>query len=239
MKTCSSLLRLALIVPVMAVLTPTSTLVAQQQQKASDAHVADLMKAALLQVTAGQPAQGTGQQAQGPVVDLRLEEAVTRAMDLNIDLAVARLNPQLQDLSIAQTRAAYAPTLTSTLGDQSSSSMSTNTLSGGGAGAITSNQTYTYNGGLTQVLPWTGGTANLSWNNNRLFTDSNNFTINPTFTTRFTAQLTQPLWRNLKIDATRNSLWTGLIGRQIADVTLRATVVNTEASTRRFSPTSS
>jgi outer membrane protein TolC len=225
---------MAVIVTIIALLSPTSTLVAQQpqDQKASDAHVAELMKKALEQVNAGQTAQGAVQPSQGPAVDLRLEDAVARAMDQNIDLAVQRLNPQLQDLSLAGIRAAYRPTLSSTLGDRSNASMASNTLSGAAAGVVTSTQSYTYNGGVSQVLPWTGGTATLNWNNSRAFTDSNNFTINPTFQSSFTASLAQPLWRNFRIDSTRNSLWTGLISRQIADVNLRASVVNTEASTR-------
>jgi outer membrane protein TolC len=225
---------MAVIVTIIAVLSPTSTLVAQQpqDQKASDAHVAELMKKALQQVNAGQTAQGAVQPSQGPAVDLRLEDAVARAMDQNVDLAVQRLNPQLQDLSLAGIRAAYRPTLSTTLGDRSNASMASNTLSGAAAGAVTSTQSYTYNGGVSQVLPWTGGTATLGWNNSRAFTDSNNFTINPTFQSTFTASLSQPLWRNFRIDSTRNSLWTGIISRQIADVNLRASLVNTEASTR-------
>lgn len=231
MKTCSSLLRMAVIVTLTALLSPTSALVAQQpqDQKASDAHVVELMKKALAQVNAGQTAQGVAQPSQGAPVDLRLEDAVARAMDQNIDLAVQRLNPQLQDLSLAGVRAAYRPTLTTTLGDQSSTSIPRDTLSGG---SITSTQTYTYNGGVRQTLPWTGGTANLNFTNNRAFLDSNNFTINPSYNSTFTASLTQPLWRNFRIDTTRNSLWTGIISRQMADVNLRASVVNTEASTR-------
>lgn len=229
----SSLLRMVVVAAVIAILTPGSTLVAQQPQpKASDAHVTDLMNQALHQLNAVQNPYGAPQPAAGPVADLRLEDAVARAMDQNIDLAVARLGPQLQDLSLAQTRSAYRPTVGATFGDASRASMATSTISGAAAGAVTSSQTYTYNGSLNQVVPWTGGSASLTWNNNRAFTDSNNFTVNPSFTSSFNAQITQPLWQNFRIDSTRNSLWTGLISRQIADVTLRASVVNTEASTR-------
>jgi outer membrane protein TolC len=212
-------------------LSPTSTLVAQQpqDQKASDTHVTELMKKALEQVNAGQTTQGAVQPSQGPAVNLRLEDAVARAMDQNIDLAVQRLNPQLQDLSLAGIRAAYRPTLSTTLGDQSTTRVPTDTLSGG---SRTVTQAYTYNGSVSQIMPWTGGTTTLSWNNSRTFFDSNSFTFNPSYQTSFSAQLRQPLWRNLRIDTTRNSLWTGIISRQIADVNLRASLVNTEASTR-------
>jgi outer membrane protein TolC len=221
---------MVLIVTVIAVLTPTSTLVAQQQQKVSDTRVAELMKAALDQVAAGgQSPQGTVRKPQGPTVDLRLEDAVSRAMDQNIDLAVQRLNPQLQDLALAQTRAAYRPTVSSTLGDRNSTTTPNTTL---GGGSVVTTGTYTYNSSLSQVLPWTGGTASLGWNNSRQTSNSNNVTYNPSYSATWSASLSQPLWRNFRIDSTRNSLWTGLISRQIADVNLRASVVNTAASTR-------
>ncbi len=236
MKTCSSVLRIAIAVTVAAVLTPTSILSAQQQKqqpKASDAYVTELMNKALMQVTAGQQTPAASpQQPTGTTVDLRLDEAVGRAMEQNIDLAVQRLNPQLQDLSLAGTRAAYRPTVTGTLGDGNSSNMPNNTLSGAAVGSVTSTQTYNYNAGVSQIVPWTGGTASLTWNNSRAFQISNSYSVNPSYTSRFTASISQPLWQNFRIDSTRNSLWTGLISRQIADVNLRASMVNTEASTR-------
>jgi outer membrane protein TolC len=221
---------MAVIATVIAVLTPTPTLVAQQQQpKASDAHVAELMKAALQQVNAGQTAQGTVQQSQGPAVDLRLEDAVGRAMDQNIDLAVARLNPQIQDLNLASTRAFYFPTLSGVVSDTNATSAGTKTTSGG-LQSVTG--TYQYNGTFSQSVPWYGGSATLRFTNSRQDTTDNTSLFNPTYQSTFSASYTQPLWRNLKIDSNRQSLWSGLINRQIADVTLRASVINTEASTR-------
>jgi outer membrane protein len=231
-KTCSSLLRMTVVATAVAFLITASGVLAQQQGKSavSDARVAELMKMALEQ--AGQkPAAKPGEPAapQGPVMDLQIEDAVNKAAEQNIDLSVAKLNPQLQDLSIAQTRAAYKPTLTGTFGDNSATSIPSDTLSGG---AITTTQRYTYNAGVSQVLPWTGGTASLAWNNGRAFETSNKYRINPSYSSAFTLQMTQDLWRNFTIDNTRQSLWTGLIQRQITDVNLRATIVNTVASTR-------
>ncbi|MDE2905794.1 MAG: hypothetical protein OXQ28_06885, partial [Acidobacteriota bacterium] len=46
----------------------------------------------------------------GPRIDLTLDEAVARALERNLDLAVQRLNPQVFDLNLAQQLAAYRPT---------------------------------------------------------------------------------------------------------------------------------
>ena len=51
----------------------------------------------------------------GAQVELTLDEATTRALERNLELAVERLNPQTFDLNIARIRAAYRPTATSHL----------------------------------------------------------------------------------------------------------------------------
>src|ERR687898_923176 len=53
------------------------------------------------------------QPAPGTPTDLTLEEATTRALERNLELAVERLNPQTFDLTIARLRAVYHPIATS------------------------------------------------------------------------------------------------------------------------------
>lgn len=241
MKTCSSLLRIALIAVLSVVLMPSTGLLAQQQKDGqqqkpavSDARVAELMKAALEQAGAGQE-KPTGQSVaipQGPVVDLHVEDAVGRAMENNIDLGVQKLNPQLQDLSLAGIRAAYAPTFTSTVRDNSNASISDSTIAGASAGVVTTTQSYTYNFGVSKVLPWTGGTANINFNNSRSITDSNTYTIRPNYQSSLQLSLTQSMWRNFRIDNTRQQLWNALISRKVADINLRSSMLTTAANTR-------
>ena len=50
----------------------------------------------------------------GPTVALTLDDAVRFALERNLDIAVQRLNPQLQDIAIATAKTFYGPSLTST-----------------------------------------------------------------------------------------------------------------------------
>ncbi len=202
-------------------------------QEVSDEKVRSLLAEARAHVQGQAPAV-PGQQAapadSRAVLNLTMDEAVARALDHNLDLSVARLTPQLQDLALRQTRAAYTPTLANTtFGLRGSTSRSTNTLFGG---ALVDQKVLTYNTGVAQVLPWTGGTLNLGFANNRQDTTNRNQTINPLYTTGLTVNFTQPLLRNLAIDTTRQAISTGIINRRLADVTLRGTTVSTTASTR-------
>ena len=49
------------------------------------------------------------------VRELSVDDAVALALEQNLDLRVERLNPLIQDLSIAETRSVYTPTLSTTL----------------------------------------------------------------------------------------------------------------------------
>jgi outer membrane protein TolC len=215
------------------VLTQTRTLMAgfalaalavpAAAQAPDDARVKELLAQA-------QAAQTVPQADTRAVINLTMDEAVARALDHNLDLSVAKLGPQLQDLSLQQTRAAYTPTLAATtFGLRGSTSRSTNTLFGG---ALVNQKTLTYNTGVQQVIPWSGGTVNFGFTNSRQDTNNRNQTINPLYNTGISVSLQQPLLRNLFIDNTRQSILTGVINRRLADVTLRGTTVTTVASTR-------
>jgi len=164
-----------------------------------------------------------------PVIKLTQEEAVKRALDNNIELTVARMNPQLQDMSIESLYAAYLPTVTSTVNATASNPLPTSLLNGG---TNVTNSGSVFNGGVTKPMPWYGGSLSVTFNNGRTNTNSTFATLNPQYTAQLSATYTQPLWRNFKIDATRQSIQTGKITRELTDVALKSTIVNTQANTR-------
>jgi outer membrane protein len=164
-----------------------------------------------------------------PVVKLTIDQAVKMAIENNIELAVERLNPQLQDLSIAQTRGAFKPTLGSTLNANSSSPLPTSLLNGG---TQVTNEVANANVNISQTLPWFGTSYTGAFNNSRTNTTSTFATLNPQFVTQLTATVTQPLLRNFKIDANRQSLLTGAITREITDINLKTRLTNTTANVK-------
>jgi outer membrane protein TolC len=165
---------------------------------------------------------------QGPTVNLTADEAVARALERNLTLASQRLTPRTFDFSIAATRAAYRPTLTSTFSTNSATQLPTTEVEGG---IRVNTDTNRWNSGVRQSLPW-GGSYVLNFNNDRVFTDRNNATFNPSFGSSLSAQYTQPLLANFRIDNTRAQLLTQTIQQQIADLDLRATVATTVAEVR-------
>jgi outer membrane protein TolC len=165
----------------------------------------------------------------GTQADLTLQDATTRALERNLELAVERLNPQTFDLSIARIQAAYRPTASSQFGQRAVVQPPTNQLNGG---TIVQNDTTTYNASIGQNLPWGGGNVTFQFNNNKQVTSNIFANFNPTFTSNFNFQMTQPLLRGFLIDNNRQQLRVTAINRDISEIQLRGTIATTLASVR-------
>ena len=128
------------------------------------AKVTDLLAQAQAQATGiadpeGQPAVAAPSQT----IDLTMDDAVAKALKLNIDLSVERLNPQLQDLALKGAYAVYVPTVERprraqhdiAAGQHDRRRRDVNT------------KKTTYNFNASQGIKWTGATASINWNNSR------------------------------------------------------------------------
>jgi outer membrane protein len=201
---------------------------AAAQEPSSD-HVKALIQQAMAQTQTAPDGIQVSAAGQGPTVNLTADEAVARALERNLTLASQRLTPRTFDFSIAATRAAYRPTLTSTYSANSRTTLPTTTVEGG---IKVNTDTHTWNSGVRQNLPWGGGNVALNFDNDRAFTDRDNSTFNPSFGSNLRAQYTQPLLANFRIDNTRAQLLSQTIQQDIADLDLRATVASTVAQVR-------
>ncbi len=210
-----------------------------QQPPTSEARIQELIRLAAERV-AQAPAQTQTTQTTAvatgdtrPVVQLGLDDAVRFALERNLDIQVQRLNPQINDIAVASIQSVYHPNLTSTLSTQSNTQAGNSTLSGTQAAGQTVVQgNNTFNGGLSQSVPWGGGALAIQINNNRTTTTSLNALINPTYNTNWSGQYTQPLMRGFRTDSTRQQLAVARINRDISDVQLKASITNTLSNVR-------
>ena len=173
---------------------------------------------------AGQPRD------QGPVRRLSIDDAVATALEQNLDLQVQRINPQLQDLSVAQFKAAYTPNFVSTVNTSGSTQPSTSFLSGS-ANGITNGQTR-FNFGLSSLTSWYGGTYDVRWNNSRNTTNNAFSTFNPQLNSSISATYSQPLLRNFKINGAHQQLLVSQKNKEISDVQLQQSIALTTRTVR-------
>jgi outer membrane protein len=206
---------------------------ASAQTASSDAtRTEDLIKQAVERYAAGLEASRaqTAQNApDAPSVPMTLEDAVRRAIDNNLEMAVERLNPQTFDFTLASLRANYNPNATSNIGRRDNVRPPTNLLNPGSPNV----STMTYNSGVTQNLRWGGGNYSLTFNNAKIVSPNDRLaSFDPQFNSTYLFSYTQPLLRGFRIDQTRQQMQTTVINRDNAELNLKARTTNTLAAVR-------
>ena len=168
--------------------------------------------------------------AQGPVRRMSIDDAVATAIEQNLDLQVQRYNPQLQDLTTDQFKAAYTPNFVSTLSTSDSTQPSTSVLSGAALGITSGNSLANF--GVSSLTSWYGGSYDVRWNNGRNTTNNQFSTFNPQLNSSISATYVQPLLRNFRIDGTRQQLLVSQKNKEISDVQLQQSIAVTVRNVR-------
>ncbi len=166
----------------------------------------------------------------GGTLQLSLDEAVARALESNVDIAVERYNPELSAQSVFSAEGYYDPYLYGNLSKTSTDTKGTSALSGGVA---VNRKTEQWNFGLGIPIQ-TGANFTLGWNNNKLDTNNQFSTYNPVYASSLNIGITQPLLKNFKIDSPRQQLKLAKKNREISDVQFRQTVINTLAAVKGY-----
>src|SRR5258705_3136055 len=161
---------------------------------------------------------------------LTVDEAVRLALENNLGIQVARINPQIQDLAVAVARSAWAPTFNTTVQGASTDTPNTSFLSGS-QGDKTTNGRVASNGGLTQQTKW-GGSYSVGWDGAAATTTNIFSNFSPQLQSSLSIDITQPLLRNLSFDNPRQQVRLSEKNREIADVDVRQTLATTSRLVR-------
>jgi outer membrane protein TolC len=168
-------------------------------------------------------AGGQGDQG-GPVRPLSVDEAVKLALEQNLGIRIQRIDPQVQDVGVAQARSFWAPNLSSVMSTQSQTQQSTSALSGSATSIL--NNTFTTSVGVTQAMRW-GGAYSATFNNSR-YTSTNLFsTYSPQLNSTVNFTYTQPLVRNFPIDQIRQQVQNSQKTRDLSDLQLQSVITQT------------
>jgi HAE1 family hydrophobic/amphiphilic exporter-1 len=175
---------------------------------------------------AGQPAPQAAPQTRR----LTIQEAVTLALENNLNIQIARYDPQVEDLTVAQARAAWVPSFENTFQKNSQDTPNNNFLAGS-LGGKTSAASFSNSTGLAQNTPW-GGSYRASWDGSRSTTNSSFTTFSPQLRSGLSFTVAQPLVRNFSIDSLRQQVMVSLKNREISEVALRQTIATTMRTVR-------
>ena len=163
-------------------------------------------------------------------VRLSVDEAVTLALEHNLDLRVERINPLIQSTLVADARSVYAPTLSTTVVGDDRDSPPFNIFAGGQD--LVTDRFLQDSVDVVQEVPWMGGRYSASWSGQRQSTTNVFSTFNPILESNLSLNYTQPLLRNFSIDRFRQNITITRANRDLSHIDLRRTVVSTERTVR-------
>ena len=166
-----------------------------------------------------------------PIRRLTVDEVVQLAVQNNLGIQVARINPQLEDLNVALARANWIPSFNTTVQQSNTDTPNSGFLSGAGGATKTTDGRMASTVGLAQTLPW-GGNYTVGWDSSRRTTNSFLTSLSPQLQSSLSLQYQQPLLRGFGIDAIRQQLLVSYKNRDIADIQLRQSVATTTRTVR-------
>jgi outer membrane protein len=155
---------------------------------------------------------------------LSIDEAVTMALEQNLGIRIQRFDPQIQDTSVAQARAFWAPNLTTNFNRNSQTLQSTNAFTGSGLSTL--NQSFFNQVVFNQTLR-TGAQYSATWFNSRTTTTNLSEIFVPRLGSGLNLQFSQPLMRNFEIDQIRQQVANSKKSRELSDIQLGGVITGT------------
>jgi outer membrane protein TolC len=162
------------------------------------------------------------------VLRLTVDEAVTLALDGNLDLAADRLDPAIGDTQMAAAAAAFRPALHSGVQRNNQLQPPANFL----FPIPTRTDVVTSNVGVSQYLPWFGTSYSLTWDSSHTTSNSVINTYNPLLRSGLSLNVSQPLLKDFASDGPRLQMITSELNRDAAGTRLRESEVKTVASVK-------
>jgi outer membrane protein len=162
-------------------------------------------------------------------LELTLADAVQRAVEHNPDLAIVRLGTEVEAARVGESRGAFAPLFSTSLGRSSNVTPPSNVLLGDSGVDV---KDWFSSTGVRQRLPWGAGTWSVSWDTARTTTNNPFTSFDPTLQSGVQLAFSQPLLKDRKIDAARQQFIIAKRNQESSELRFRESVVQTVASVK-------
>src|ERR1044071_4590404 len=163
---------------------------------------------------------------------LSLREALSMALENNKDIEVARENVRIGEVDLRGAQGLYDPRLTTQAFYERIESPISSFLAGGQNGSTTTSD-YTGTMRLEGQSPVLGGSYHLDFSSVRLTTNNQFTALNPQFPSSLSFSYTQPLFRGLKIDASRRQIQIARKNLSLTDAQFRQRAIDTITNVQR------
>jgi len=163
-------------------------------------------------------------------LQLTLEDAVRRAVEHNPELAIVRLETEVDAAHVGEAQSAYAPVFASTVGRSGNTAPPLSSFLG--TGGIATNDWFSSTG-VRQRLPWGSGTWNVSWDASRTTSTSPINSFEPLVLSGLQLAFSQPLLKDRKMDSARQQYIIARRNQDSSEVHFREAVVQTVAAVKQ------
>ncbi len=161
---------------------------------------------------------------------LSLDEAVRRAVENNPELAIVKLETEADTARIGESRSAFTPMFSTSLGRSSTVTPPASLLQG--ERGVDVNDLFSLTD-VRQRLPWGSGTWSASWDTARTTSDSPFSSFDPSLQSGLQLAFSQPLLKDRKIDSARQQLIIAKKNQQSSDLRFREAAVQTMAAVKQ------
>jgi HAE1 family hydrophobic/amphiphilic exporter-1 len=163
----------------------------------------------------------TGIEAQ---MEISLDQTLALALANNKDIEASRIDRLESDYTLTAAQGAYDPQLSVTSYWEQQITPIASALGGSATGSLL-NKTWQADPGITQPLPWYGGTFKTDLSSADVYSNNTFLSLNPQYETSLNFSYTQPLWRNLLYDGNRHQIDVAKKNRSLTDAQFRQRVM--------------
>jgi HAE1 family hydrophobic/amphiphilic exporter-1 len=184
------------------------------------------------QVAPPTTSEGPSQANRAPAdtLQLTLDDAIRRAVEHNPDLAIVRLGTEVEATRTAESRGAFAPVFSTTLGR--SSDVTPPSSSFLGERGVSLNDWFS-SSGVRQRVPWGGGTWSASWETSRTSTNNPFTSFDPSVQSGLQLAFSQPLLKDRKVDSARHQYVIARRNQNTSELRFRESLVQTVAAVKQ------
>jgi outer membrane protein len=161
----------------------------------------------------------------GEVAPLSLQDAITFALQNNLDIEQFRQGVRISQFSLNSLRGVYDIVSSADISSRSQTIPVANQFGGGGSTASLTNRSVTWNLITNQVIEKGGGFWQAEFDNNRTTTSSTASTLSTQYSPALTLSFTQPLLRNFNIDLNRRLIQIAKKTLDLSDSQFRQRVI--------------
>jgi len=156
--------------------------------------------------------------------EITLDQALAMALANNKDIEFSRIDQLESEYTLTAAQGAYDPILNVNSYWEQQITPIASALGGSSTGSLL-NKTWLSDPGITQPLPWYGGTFKTDLSSADASSTNTFLSLNPQYETSLNFSYTQPLWRNLLYDSNRHQIDVAKKNRSLTDEQFRQRVM--------------